>query len=133
MNKVLLTLSIMVLSGNLPAQESPVAPRAAQVQISEGPEVPLVGGYLTVIRWTVNNPGGLPVHYGVVHYGTDPKHLNQTAKNPIRLNPYHSSTVFRVNLYDLPPKTTYYYKVESMDSAGKTDGVTSPIKKFTTE
>ena len=115
MNKVLLTLLIVVLSGSLLAQESPITPRAERVQITEGPEVPLVGGYLTVIRWTVNNPGGSPVHYGVVHYGLDRKHLSQTAKNPIRLNPYHSSTVFRVNLYDLSPKTTYYYKVESMD------------------
>src|SRR5258708_4371892 len=109
--KVHLTLSIMVLSGSLLAQESPVTPRAERVQISGGPEVPLVGGYLTVIRWTVNNPGGLPVHYGVVHYGTDPKNVTQTAKNSIRLNPDHSSTVFRVNLYGLPPKTTYYYSV----------------------
>jgi len=133
MNKALLTLSIMILSGSLLAQESPITPRAERVQISEGPEVPLVGGYLTVIRWTVNNPGGLPVHYGVVHYGTDPKNLSQTAKNPIRLNPSHSSTVFRVNLYDLPPKTTFYYTVKSMDSRGKSDGVTSPIKTFTTQ
>src|ERR1700756_3310064 len=133
MNKVLLTLSIMVLSGILLAQESPITPRAARVQISEGPEVPLVGGYLTVIRWTVNNPGGLPVHYAVVHYGKDPKNLSETAKNSIRLNPDHSSTVFRVNLYDLPPKTTFYYKVESIDSSGKSDGVSSPIKTFTTQ
>ena len=83
-------------------------------------------------RWTVNNPGGLPVHYGVVHYGRDPKTLNQTAKNPIRLNPYHSSTVFRVNLYDLAPKTTYYYTVESIDSRAKSDGVKSPVKAFAT-
>ena len=133
MNKALLALSIMVLSGNLLAQESPITPRAERVQISQGPEVPLVGGYLTVIRWTVNNPGGLPVHYGVVHYGRDPKNLSQTTKNPIRLNPNHSSTVFRVNLYDLPPKTTYYYTVESMDSSGKSDQVRSPVKTFTTQ
>src|ERR1700752_4455121 len=133
MNKAVLALSIMILSGSLLAQESPITPRAERVQISEGPEVPLVGGYLTVIRWTVNNPGGLPVHYGVVHYGRDPKNLGQTAKNPIRLNPNHSSTVFRVNLYDLPPKTTYYYNVESMDSSGKRDGVTSEVKTFTTQ
>jgi Purple acid Phosphatase, N-terminal domain len=132
MRKALLALLIMVLSGSLLAQETPVTPRAEQVQFSEGPEVPLVGGYLTVIRWTVNNPGGLPVHYGVVHYGTNPKNLNQTAKNPTRLNPYHSSTVFRVNMYDLSPKTTYYYTVESIDSSGKSDGVSSPIKTFTT-
>jgi hypothetical protein len=88
---------------------------------------------LTVIRWTVNNPGGLPVHYRVVHYGRDPKNLSPSAKNPIRLNPYHSSTVFRVNLYDLPPKATFYYTVESTDSSGKSDGVSSPIKTFTTQ
>jgi Purple acid Phosphatase, N-terminal domain len=133
MNKALPALSIMILSGGLLAQESPITPRAERVRISEGPEVPLVGGYLTVIRWTVNNPGGLPVHYGIVHYGTNPKELHQTAKNPIRLNPYHSSTVFRVNLYNLPPKTTYYYTVESQDSSGKSDGVTSPAKTFTTQ
>jgi hypothetical protein len=91
-----------------------------------------VAGYLTVIRWTVNNPGGLPVHYGVVHYGKDLKNLNQTAKDRIRLNPYHSSTVFRVNLYDLPPKTTYYYTMESMDSSDRSDGVKTPMKAFTT-
>jgi len=131
MNKALLS-SIMILSCSLLAQESPITPRAERVQISEGPEVPLAGGYLTVIRWTVDNPGGMPVHYGIVHFGTNPKTLSQTAKNPIRLNPYHSSTVFRVNLYDLPPRTTYYYTVESQDSKGKSDGVTSPIKTFTT-
>src|ERR1700739_3419333 len=108
MNKVLLTLSVMLLSSSLLAQESPITPRAERVQISEGPEVPLVGGYLTVIRWTVNNPGGLPVHYGVVHYGRDSKKLSEAAKNPIRLNPYHSSTGFRGTLDDLPPKTTFY-------------------------
>ena len=132
MNKALLGLSLMILSGTLLAQESPITPRAERVQISEGPEVPLVGGYLTVIRWTVNNPGGFPVHYGVVHYGRDPKSLSQTAKNPIRLNPYHSSTVFRVNLYDLPPKATFYYTVESMDSSGKSDEVKSSVNHFTT-
>src|SRR6201987_917811 len=133
MNKALLSLSITLLSSSLLAQESPITPRAGRVQISEGPEVPLVGGYLTVIRWTVNNPGGLPVHYAVVHYGRDPKSFSQTAKNSIRLNPYHSSTVFRVNLYDLPPKTTFYYTAESMDSSGKSDGVTSPVATFTTK
>jgi hypothetical protein len=132
MKKVLLALSILVLSGATLAQESPTTARAEHVQIIQGPDVPLVGRYLTIIRWTVNNPGGVPVHFGVVHYGTDPKVLNQTAKNPIRLNPTHSETVFRVSLSDLPPKTTFYYKVDSVDSAGKSDGLTSPVKSFTT-
>lgn len=133
MKKVLLALLIAIFSRNLSAQESPVTPRADRVQISEGPEVPLVGGYLTVVRWTVNNPGGVPVHYATVHYGTDPNKLDQTAKNQIRLNPYHPSTVFRVNLFNLQPKTTYYYSVESTDSAGKSDGITSPRQTFTTK
>src|ERR1700739_1807754 len=133
MNKALLALSITLLGGSLLAQESPITPRADRVQISEGPEVPLVGGYLTVIRWTVNNPGGLPVHYAVVRYGKNPKNLSETAKNSIRLNPYHSSTMFRVNLYDLPPKTTFYYTVESVDSSGKREGVSSPVESFTTK
>src|SRR6202047_2856940 len=103
MNKVLLTLSIMVLSASLLAQESPTTPKSASVKIIQGPEIALAT-WFTVIRWTTYNPGGSPVHYGVVHYGTDPKDLSQTAKNPLRLNPSHSSTVFRVNVYDLPPK-----------------------------
>ena len=130
MNKALLALSITILSGSLLAQESPITPRAERVKLSDGPEVPLVGGYLTVIRWTVNNPGGLPVHYAVVHYGRDPKHLSETAKNQIRLNPYHSSTVFRVNLYDLSPRTTYYYTVDSMQATGQSDGVKSKLAHF---
>jgi hypothetical protein len=132
MNRVLLTLSIMVLSGNLFAQESPTTPKAARVQIIQGPEIALAS-WFTVIRWTTNNPGGSPVHYGIVHYGTDPKDLSQTAKNPIRLNPYHSSTVFRVHLYNLKPRTTYYYTVDSMESNGKSDGVSSPVQSFTTQ
>jgi hypothetical protein len=131
MNKVLLTMSIMVLSGSLLAQESPTTPKAACVQIIQGPEIALAS-WFTVIRWTTNNPGGSPVHYGIVHYGTGPKDLSQTAKNPIRLNPYHSSTVFRVHLYNLKPRTTYYYRVDSMESNGKSDGVTSSVQNFTT-
>jgi hypothetical protein len=32
---------------------------------------------------------------------------------------------------DLTPRTKYYYKVDSMEANGKSDGVTSPIKHFT--
>jgi hypothetical protein len=72
-NKVLLTLSIMVLSGSLLAQENSSHSKSRARTDQRGARGPLVGGYLTVIRWTVNDPGGLPVHYGVAHYGTDPK------------------------------------------------------------
>jgi hypothetical protein len=61
----------------------------------------------------MNNPGGSPVHYGVVRYGTDPKDFGQTAKNPIRLDPGHLSVIFRMRMDNLKPRTTYYYTVDS--------------------
>src|SRR3984893_13708610 len=131
MNKVLLTLSIMVLSGSLLAQESPTTPKAARLQIIQGPEIAFAS-WFTVIRWTTINPGGSPEHYGIVRYGTDPKDLSQTAKSPIRLNPGHPSTIFRVRMDGFKPGTTYYYTVGSMEANGTDDGIKSPVKQFTT-
>lgn len=122
MNRALVILAISVLSGSL----------AAQVRIIQGPKVELAKEHLTIINWTTNNPGGSPVHYGIVHYGTDPNSLIETAKSPIRLNLDHVSTVFRVRLENLEPQTTYYYTVASMDATGKSDRVKSPVKHFTT-
>ena len=72
------------------------------------------------------------MHYGIVHYGTDPKDLSQTAKNPIRLNQGHQYTTFRVRIQGLKPQTTYYYTVTSAESNGTSDGVKSTVSKFTT-
>lgn len=132
MKTLLLFLAVPILSGSLLAQESPMAPRATEVRILEGPAVELSNEHLTIIRWTTNNPGGSPVHYGVVHYGTDPKDLSQTAKNPIRLNQGHSYTVFRVRMDQLKPAMTYYYTVDSIESSGRDDGVKCAVKHFTT-
>jgi len=132
MNRVLLILGIAVLSGSLLAQESPTTPKAKRVQIIQGPKVELAREHLTIIRWTTNNPGGSLVHYGVVHYGTDRNGLTETAKSPIRLNPDHASTVFRVRLDDLRAETTYYYRVDSMQASGESDGVTSALRHFST-
>jgi hypothetical protein len=131
MNGALVILAISVLCGTLSAQESPTTPKA-QVRIIRGPKLELAKQHLTIINWTTNNPGGSPVHYGIVHYGRDPNSLIETAKSPIRLNPDHSSTVFRVRLDNLQPRTTYYYIVDSMEATGKSDGVKSSVKHFTT-
>jgi phosphodiesterase/alkaline phosphatase D-like protein len=137
MKKLLLKLAITAAAGCLlssnpmVAQLSPSTPKAARVRITQGPELELAKGYLTIIRWTTNNPGGSPDHFGIVHYGTDPNNLSQTAKSPIRLNPSHSSTIFRVRIQGLKPATTYYYTVESEEANGTSDGVTSPVNKFT--
>jgi phosphodiesterase/alkaline phosphatase D-like protein len=140
MNKVPLALAITFLSGGLllsnPASASaqilPPAEKAARVQITEGPALESAMDNWAIIRWTSNNPGGTDDHWAVAHYGTDPKNLSVTAKSHIRLNQEHSYTVFRVRVVGLKPKTTYYYAVDSMESNGKSDGVKSPVRQFTT-
>jgi hypothetical protein len=138
MNRLLLKLAMTMIAASLfystpaAAQVSPTTPKAASVRITQGPEIERADSYLTIVRWTTNNPGGSPEHYGVVHYGTNPKDLNQTAKNPIRLNPEHPDTVFRVRIEGLQPATTYYYKIDSMEANGTGDGVKSTVKHFTT-
>jgi len=138
MSRVLLTLAITVLSGSLllsnptSAQFVPSANKAVHVRIIKGPELESSRENTTIITWTSDNPGGSPEHFAVVHYGTDPKNLSQTARSPIRLNPTHRYTIFRVRMEDLNPRTTYYYTVDSTESNGKSDGVTSPVNNFTT-
>jgi hypothetical protein len=138
MKSVLLTLAITLLSGSLffsiPTTAQLVTParRAARVQITEGPELELARNNWAIIRWTSNNPGGTDDHWGVVHYGTDPRNLSQMAKSHIRLNQSHPVTIFRVRMLGLNPGTTYYYKVDSMQATGQSDGVKSPVKRFTT-
>jgi phosphodiesterase/alkaline phosphatase D-like protein len=137
MNSLFWRIAIMVIVGSLLystpglSQVSPTTEKSARVRITQGPEIER-NDFVVIIRWTSNNPGGTPEHYGVVHYGTNPKELSQTAKNPIRLNPGHSDTVFRVRIDDLKPRTTYYYRVEAMESNGKDDGFKSEVKQFTT-
>ena len=138
MNKLLVKLAITATAGSLlfsnpmVAQLSPTTPKAARVRITQGPEAELSKEFLTIIRWTTNNPGGSPEHYGIVRYGTDPKNLSQTAKSPIRLNPNHPSTIFRVRMDGLKLGTTYYYTVESEESNGTNDSLKSPVKQFAT-
>jgi Purple acid Phosphatase, N-terminal domain len=137
MNRLPQKLALTLMAGSLLystpglSQESPTTEKAAKVRITQGPEIER-NDFLVIIRWTSNNPGGSPEHYGVVHYGTNPKDLSQTAKSPIRLNPGHSYTVFRVRMDDLKPRTTYYYTVGAMESNGKDDGLKSELKEFTT-
>ena len=138
MNRLLLKVAISLAASSLlqsmpaDAQVSATTEKAARVRITKGPEIERADPDFAIIRWTSNNPGGSPEHYGVVHYGTDPKKLDQTAKSPIRLNPAHSYTVFRVRMDGLKPATTYYYKVESTEANGESDGVKSTIQHFTT-
>jgi phosphodiesterase/alkaline phosphatase D-like protein len=139
MNRLLLTLTLAATAGCLliatptAAQLLPAAKRAAHVEITDGPSLESTKDDWAIIRWTSTNPGGDDEHFGVVHFGTDPKNLNETAKSHIRLNRGHSYTVFRVYVDGLNPQTTYYYKVDSMGANGTNDGVVAPVKTFTTQ
>lgn len=123
---------VLFFSNRAYAQLTVPKKRASQVQISQGPSLETAKNNWAIIKWTSNNPGGTDEHWGVVHFGKDPQNLNQTAKSPIRLNPGHPDTVFRVRVMGLNPGTTYYYTVDSMEATGKSDGVKSPVKRFTT-
>jgi hypothetical protein len=68
MSRTLAILAISVLSSNLCAQVSPTTPEAPRMRIIEGPKIELAKENLTIISWTTDNPGGSPVHYGVVHW-----------------------------------------------------------------
>jgi phosphodiesterase/alkaline phosphatase D-like protein len=126
---VLFAISTTAQEGYQPQILQPAKP-AARVLISEGPALESVKDNTAIIRWTSNNPGGSDEHFGVVHYGTDPDHLSQTAKSHIRLNQNHSDTIFRVRVDGLRPQTTYYYTVDSMQATGKSDGVNSSVHQF---
>jgi phosphodiesterase/alkaline phosphatase D-like protein len=114
-----------------PKEIPPPATKAARVQITQSPEIESFRNNEAIIRWTSSNPGGTDEHFGVVKYGTDPDHLNQTAKGHIRLNRAHDYTVFRVRVEGLKPGTTYYYTVTSMNADGTEDAVKSGIYHFT--
>lgn len=138
MNALISRLAVASLLGALVApvqgstQESPTTPKAARVRITQGPELERVDPDFAIVRWMSNNPGGSPVHEGVVRYGTTPKTLTQMATSPIRLNPSHPQTLFRVRIEGLQPRTKYYYTVESMETKGKSDGPRSAVRHFTT-
>jgi hypothetical protein len=66
-----------------------------------------------------------------VKYGTAPTDLSQRATSSIVVNRTQQLTRFRVQVPGLTQGKTYYYKVTSTGSDGKSDGVESPISQFT--
>jgi phosphodiesterase/alkaline phosphatase D-like protein len=125
-------IASLFFSNSSLAQLLPPAPRAEHVQIITGPALESAHDETAIVRWTSTNPGGDDEHFAVIHYGTDPSDLSQTAKSHIRLNQSHPETIFRVRIDGLKPQTTYYYKVASMGADGESDGVETAINQFAT-
>ena len=132
----LLAATAVLPSGSNPsraADQHSVDASDERVQTSAGPEVERTTDTWAIIRWTSSKLRGTSLHYGMVHYGTDPDALSQTAKSPNRRNPALPSMIFRVQVNHLQPGTTYYYRVESVDALQKSEGSESPVNQFTTE
>jgi phosphodiesterase/alkaline phosphatase D-like protein len=132
----LLATTAVLPSGSNPsraAAQHPVNAGKEPARIAEGPEVERATDTWAIIRWTTTKAGGTSLRYGVVHYGTDPHALSQTAKSPNRFNPALPSMTFRVQMNRLKPGTTYYYRVESANAFDIAEGSESPVNQFTTE
>jgi len=138
MKSFILTLAFVITAGLIPrgfADDAGVAavPTHKAAQLTADPELESATDTSAIIRWTTTNPGGTALHYGVVHYGTDPKSLTGVAQSPNRRNPSHPDMIFRVRIMGLNSNTTYYYKVESSRATGANDGVSSSLKTFKTQ
>jgi len=129
---IIATAAHLIGSNPTPAQQIPGGEQAGRVQIINGPELESVTEKSAIVRWMSTTPAGQAEHFGVVHYGTDPKDLSQTARSPLRLNMAHPDTIFRVRVDGLNPGTTYYYTVDSTRPDGTSDGVKGTVNQFIT-
>src|SRR6478736_1072599 len=91
---IIVTAASLISSNATAVQQIPSGEEAGGVQIIIGPALESVGEKSAIVRWMSTTPAGPAEHFGVVHYGTDPKDLSQTAKSPIRLNIAHPNTIF---------------------------------------
>jgi phosphodiesterase/alkaline phosphatase D-like protein len=138
MKRFILTFALVVTVAGLIRWRSAddlvmaAVPAHKAARLTAGPELEVATDAFAIIRWTITNPGGTDLHYGVVRYGTDAKNLTQVAKSPNRRNPSHPDMTFRVRIMGLDPNTTYYYRVESAGATNSTDGVSSPVRTFKT-
>src|SRR5882724_3847962 len=104
MNRQLLTLAITVAVSSLlfatptAAQPRPAEEKAEHAQILKEPALESATDHSAIISWTTNTGGGSVVHYGIVHYGTDPQNLSQTAKSPNRWNKNLPYMTYRVRV-----------------------------------
>lgn len=121
------------VAGRTNAGDQPADTNRSQARIIDGPQLERATAVWAIIRWTTNNVKGTALRYGVVHYGTDPEHLNDTAASPNRWNPGLPTMIYRVQMNYLQPATTYYYRVESENALEVSEGEESAVNEFKTE
>jgi hypothetical protein len=125
-------VSVLIFPIQAVSQQPLAANTARRMQIIRGPELESATDNSAIIRWTTNTGNNL-IEHSVVHYGTDPKDLSRRAESLNRWNQNLPHMIHRVSVMNLMPRTTYYYKVESMRGDGTPLGGSSrTISQFTT-
>lgn len=112
---LLLCLCTLVIAQTV--QDQPAPP----VKITNGPVVELITDSTAQIAWSTNVNAGT-----LLHYGTDPQNLNQTASMP------WGGLTHRVVLKNLSPSTTYYFRAESADGQDTGTRAEAPQMSFKT-
>ncbi len=117
-----LFLSLPLLVGTVLAQTTNQA-----VRITNGPRVEAVGDNWAVIAWTTSTGGS-----SLIHYGTNPNALNETAQAPYSDNQSTQAQNHRVRVQNLQPNTTYYFVADSGQGEGTGTEAKSPVEQFRT-
>jgi hypothetical protein len=102
---IAVTAASLIGSNPTAAQQIPGGEEAESVQIIIGPALESVAEKSAIVRWMSTTPPGAAEHFGVVHYGTDPNDLSQTAKflnshlaRSLIFRTYAGASVFRFRL-----------------------------------
>lgn len=111
-----------------PEHRKEPAEKAMKLKIVDGPRVEGVGADWAVIAWTTNTGGS-----SVVHYGTNPSKLNETAESPYADNEKTTHQTHRVHIKNLKPGTTYYFVADSGQGEGTGTESKSSQGQFTTK
>jgi phosphodiesterase/alkaline phosphatase D-like protein len=118
----------MIVPGVVFGQANTSAPAAKQaasaplrdVKVTYGPLVQVIGNTSAVISWSTNVTTDT-----ALKYGTSADQLDQVARSP------WSGTTHRIELKNLLPNTTYYYRV-AVSNAQASEPMNTPAK-FTTK
>lgn len=81
--------------------------QAQSVQITQGPTIEYADDKSAIIAWSTNVQASTKLMYG-----TDQNNLNQTGQAP------WGGTTHRVELKNLQPNTTYFFRIESAQASG---------------
>ena len=101
---------------------------AQNLSLTHNANIEYVGDDSAEIAWTTNTGGS-----SVVHYGTDPNNLNQTAQESYQASQNGQHAGHRVLIKGLQPNTTYYFRVESAQGQGTGTGALSNVAQFQTK